>query len=597
MQNRHLMTGLKTLVLLGASLFAISVHAIQMGNVASHSAIGEPLDATLGLWLSPSDKAQQIRFKVSPDLAYLKNARLTEIVSRMEARLEQSPSGVPYVRISTDAPVAEPIVAFRLKVYVGDVAVMRNFALALSPARVAMHSPAAAAQRTGSSAVRYQPPTAVEHSAIDGPTYTAVQGDTLWGIARRVSETDGGNIAALANQIFAANPRAFVNGDENKLMVGARLQLPRSAVTNASVDTPAGPIEIVVPGKESSVVAMPIEAAMDTVVETVAPKVAHPLSTLDKTREKIRWQQRNPELAAELAALKTKYAALKARYDLQPSPITTTETEAWVSTQMAAGDIPATSNLQAPADSPSVTQSAQPARQKQLTEPPALSAPSASSADLNVTDEDVVMAAESQALGSIFISSQFQFIAGSIIAILAIILIYIGIRRVIIAMRASRAERRHWALEEDRRAEVARKAKNRIEMENEVQRMLDLRDDDRKSRENLELQVASAPVAENLDAEIDRSIAHGRYAEAENLLTEVIAATPRNYSAKLRLIEVYYMTERVEEFCQIADDLHRNHRADMADEEWRRVVRMGKIVAPNRPPFSGPRAVSTPTQA
>jgi hypothetical protein len=206
------------------------------------------------------------------------------------------------------------------------------------------------------------------------------------------------------------------------------------------------------------------------------------------------------------------------------------------------------------------------------------------------------MAADGQALGSIFVWTPLQLIAGLVVAIFVITFIFLGTRRAIIAGRARRADLRHSALEEDRRAEVARKAKNRIEMENVVEQMLDKRGDDRAAEQS-DPQVASAPVAENLDAEIDLSIAHGRYAEAENLLTDVIAATPRNYAAKLRLIEVYYMTERIEEFCHLADDLHRTHRADMADEEWRRVVRMGKIVAPDRPPFSGPRAVSNPTQA
>ncbi len=93
------------------------------------------------------------------------------------------------------------------------------------------------------------------------------------------------------------------------------------------------------------------------------------------------------------------------------------------------------------------------------------------------------------------------------------------------------------------------------------------------------------------------NIAHGRYPEAETLSAEVIATSPRNYSSKLRLIEVFYMTERIEELGPLAEDLLQNPRADMADEKWRRVVCTGTIIAPERSPFSGLRAVSDPTQA
>ncbi|MFP6780068.1 MAG: hypothetical protein VCB59_00090 [Gammaproteobacteria bacterium] len=104
----------------------------------------------------------------------------------------------------------------------------------------------------------------------------------------------------------------------------------------------------------------------------------------------------------------------------------------------------------------------------------------------------------------------------------------------------------------------------------------------------------TAQSDKNKDADIDLNIAHGRYDEAENSLLQVITAAPRNCSAKLRLIEVYYMTERVSEFCDLADELQSSHRADMSDEEWRRVVRMGKIIAPDEVRFSGPRAVENP---
>ena len=54
------------------------------------------------------------------------------------------------------------------------------------------------------------------------------------------------------------------------------------------------------------------------------------------------------------------------------------------------------------------------------------------------------------------------------------------------------------------------------------------------------------------------------------------------------------MIERVSDFCDLADELQSSRRADMSDEEWRGVVRMGKIIAPDEVRFSGPRAAENP---
>ena len=91
--------------------------------------------------------------------------------------------------------------------------------------------------------------------------------------------------------------------------------------------------------------------------------------------------------------------------------------------------------------------------------------------------------------------------------------------------------------------------------------------------------------------EIDHRIAHGQYREAESLLRGVIERTPANYRAKLRLAEIYYIDERQADFLVLAEELMREHRADIGDDGWQRVVRMGKVLAPDAPMFSGPTAV------
>ena len=598
MQQRPPTMTLQILVLLGISFFAGAANAFQLGEVSGHSRTGEPLNAAVGLWLSPKDKQQPIRFKIDPDHAYTSNPELTAIVKRMEAGLVPNPDGSAYVSLKTAEPIAEPIVAFRLKMFVGDEARMRNFALALTPSTVAERAHASTQQKPISS-----PRPSAKRSSISTSTYTVARGDTLWGIARRVGQTDGAATANLVQEIFSANPHAFVNDNQDQLILGARLNLP--VVATPSVAEPATIKSLPTPTAQ-------IESAPATTLATLEQHATGTQAFADAPNP-VRWQDRNPELAAELEALTQKYAAIRSRYGLQSSIAqteavvsaspTTDATETVTPSSASAGppavETPAAADLQAIDDSPTVASTALPIKEQLQSEPPTTSAPSASSADETVTSGGFGMTAFLQSLNTFWASIPFFAIFAILSALVAVVGLVWVTQRGVTNHSSRRADQKLAALEQDRKADVARKAKNRIEMEAEVKRMLDERDKNSApiAREQRAADSGfAAETEQSLEATIDLNIAHGRYTEAETLLTKVITSTPRNYSAKLRLVEVFYMTERIEEFCALAEDLHQNHRSDMADEEWRRVIRMGKIIAPDRVPFSGPRAVENPTQ-
>jgi hypothetical protein len=211
-----------------------------------------------------------------------------------------------------------------------------------------------------------------------------------------------------------------------------------------------------------------------------------------------------------------------------------------------------------------------------------------------VTGSAVTVADATEHSGRTWNLLSIALFVGALVLLLAFFAGFGVLRRALHVSRKRKAESAFNAREEDFKAEVARKAANRIQMESEVKLMLAKRDSNGTSESGKPAQSTSVvkPAAAGSDSEIDLNIAHGRYSEAEKLLLEVIGKTPRNYSAKLRLAEVYYMTEKTGEFCLLAEDLHHEHRSDMSDEEWRRVIRMGKIIAPDRVPFSGPRAVT-----
>lgn len=87
MRNQAPLTAWKAFFFLTSTLLATAVSALQMGQITRHSGLGEPLDASVALWVSAENNTQELLFKVPPDLSYLRNQQLTDVVTRIEARL------------------------------------------------------------------------------------------------------------------------------------------------------------------------------------------------------------------------------------------------------------------------------------------------------------------------------------------------------------------------------------------------------------------------------------------------------------------------------------------------------------------------------
>ncbi|MEQ8661377.1 MAG: hypothetical protein RLW62_11205, partial [Gammaproteobacteria bacterium] len=155
--------------------------------------------------------------------------------------------------------------------------------------------------------------------------------------------------------------------------------------------------------------------------------------------------------------------------------------------------------------------------------------------------------------------------------------------------RGHRAAALPPAVDAHKVAEITRKATRRLEMEEDVRRRL-------TARHNGD--GAAAPAAgrdpleethEVLLAEtFEDALASGDRGSTEALLGDLIASQPHNVRAKLRLLELYYVDFRRDEFVQLAIELQHAHRDDIDDPAWQRVMRMGREIAPDIAPFSGP---------
>ena len=542
--------------------------------------------------ISPAELNSKVDISISPDVNDLGRPERLAVIDTLRATLVNPEWGRPYISITSTQALNEPIVSFRLNVTIDDVSLRRQYALTPTFVRTAnTRRPA----RPAATPITTRSSTESKHAqsfSFDGQNYGPVaSGESLWLIAKKVSAGSNTNVGQLVDAIYRENPQAFIGGDKNRLRVGANLTIPTftsesvadtmpatstsdASATMNQVDAPFEPL--------TTVDQLDAEQPLLSNVDEPAPAAADQLDV----RTAVEWQATHPEIATELARLKERYAAIRARYEAQRSGHAAT-----------ADPDPSAQPLQAEPQSPTVAATVpdNTDRVQNTSNTPADATPRSGAADQSTAGDEIVTETATIAAGTAT-PSTLLLATAVVCGLLALALAgYFG-RKAWKWQRKKSELANHQALEESRKAEVTKKAQHRITMENEVQRMLQQRD--QKTADEMDTTADSANVSDlNEQAAIDMSIAHGRYAEAEKLLGDVIKQSPNNYSAKLRLAEVYYITERVDDFVELADDLHKNHRPELADEDWRRIMRMGKIIAPDRPPFSGPRSVSADNQA
>jgi tryptophan synthase beta chain len=74
--------------------------------------------------------------------------------------------------------------------------------------------------------------------------------------------------------------------------------------------------------------------------------------------------------------------------------------------------------------------------------------------------------------------------------------------------------------------------------------------------------------------------------QLEGLLNEQLKAQPRNLSVRLKLLEVYYETQRARQFLQAAQALSELTPNKIASPEWQKCTSMGRMLLPEEPLFS-----------
>ena len=550
MNNRHLCAGFLIWLCCTEAL------AVQLGQLSSYSRLGEPLVARIDLYGAQTDELALSSFELRPEIGTRSGSAEQRAVSAISPSLARDRRGQPYLKLTSIVPVNEPIVSFRLRLRTGTTTSIGHYTLALDPPAYRSKPAPPVTEERGVA------PMTIASASRYGPVRS---GQSLWRIMRETGLATG-DTGATIERIVADNPHAFVAGDANRMRAGVMLVLPQrdsaAAPRPATTSVEATAAEIA----PASAAAMGSPAALRMPSARSADRGAGAIGASRGTVPDV-------NTAARLAALEKKFAALRERYALQ-------QAAAGPSTEAApAAAAPSTPASSATADDDIAVVKPQ---RTGAEAPVAMNPRTAETAAANVGETG---------LDGGFLSRLALTVLG-----LALLLALIAKASLvgIEYLRRRGSQRAELTAHEDLRAGIALKAEKRFQLEDEMKRRIaEKREPDPDKSDNaIERAVNNAGEVVSIE-EIELRIAHGYYSEAERLSIDVIARTPNNHRAKLLLAEIYYLNERAEDFVRIVDEIHLLHRADIGDDHWQRIMRMGKVLAPERAPFSGPTAIDS----
>ena len=258
---------LRSGAILALCLGVSAAHAAGMGKLTVNSALGQVLNAEIDLVSLQPGELDSLTARVATPEAF-RDARIEYAPSLRLLRfsVEKRPTGQPYLKVTSVAPINEPFVDVLIEVTWPAGRIQREYPILLDPpgysqSRVTAPSVAAApasrapeappapapaaASSTPSSAspapattpggpsarveLASTAPGAPRETPASGDTYGPVQkGETLRKIAEETKPSDV-SLEQMLVALYRSNQSAFVNNNMNRLKAGQILKVPSAA--------------------------------------------------------------------------------------------------------------------------------------------------------------------------------------------------------------------------------------------------------------------------------------------------------------------------------------------------------------------------------
>lgn len=225
-------------------MLPLQVQALGLGEMEVHSALNEPLRATIALREIEGLSERQLLATLAPRDAFERaGIERTVLLSDLQFSPDFSDPGAPVLQVRSEQPVNEPFLSLVLEVRWPDGRLQREYTVLVDPpdyrvgepARPRPAAPATVPTEAAAPADAPPPPAAAE---APEPPQARLQDDrfgptdrydTLWSIAARVRPDPAVSVQQTMLALHRLNPEAFVDGNINLLQAGYHLRLPEMA--------------------------------------------------------------------------------------------------------------------------------------------------------------------------------------------------------------------------------------------------------------------------------------------------------------------------------------------------------------------------------
>jgi len=565
-------------------LNSASAYALGVGEIETHSALNQLLNAQIPLVGSQKEDPSNIRIGIASREAfekagidrphYLTQLKFTPILGK---------NGEITVDVRSTSTIKEPFVNFILEVEWPQGRTLKEFTILLDPpitmsdvrttplelpqtAKITPTQPATTTQVTTYVAPAAQPAPATEY----GPTKNR---DTVWGIAKKLIAN---NHTVTHQQMMLAlydnNPKAFYKKNINALKKGAILQLPSNEQVDSRTSAQANNDYV----EHNTLWSSSTKAPSTATAVAKVDKEDQPLAATSSVKKKLK----NNVEEAKLTLLTPKQETetdIPVEGNTTDTPVGSINTtdQANIAIEMATTleeenkevksrlndletQVDKLQRLLALKDE----QLAQLQSVKPVAAPTPVANPETDTTQTPISENDD--------------SNLPLYGGGLIIALLGLFL-------------ARRKKQNNNEKAEDTFNDTQAYALN-ITEENvdDTNTTATILEEEPLLSEFTPSEFDSSEQTQEADplTECDVYIAYGRFQQAEDLISKAIESDPENLAYKLKLIDVYFSSANSEAFEELAGSL--STLKDSDPSTWNSIIEMGSDICPDSPLFLSP---------
>ncbi|MFP4147461.1 MAG: FimV family protein, partial [Halorhodospira sp.] len=204
---------------------------IRLGTIESRSQAGEPVSARIPIRRFPEQALERLEVGLAParifDRAGIERA---PELSRLDFELVAESGDSPYIAVTSEEPIDEPLLDFLVQVSWPEGDLVREYTLLLEPPSAAEEQMPRQGRAGADGGEPFREVTREGEGERRDTAYGPVEpGDTLWRIAAEHRPDGSVTVAQTMLAILRLNPQAFASDNVNELLADAELELPSRA--------------------------------------------------------------------------------------------------------------------------------------------------------------------------------------------------------------------------------------------------------------------------------------------------------------------------------------------------------------------------------